>query len=140
MNAPIVIHPNLYESKGSFPVFWVILITILVIFIIFLILLLARLNSVKVDPNQCPVVKGTYGVVPRSNGEVINQCGFYGNNPCISTQRTLEDAINECNSQKNICSMFSYNASTSELKFIDTVEPGGGSTDVYIRQLTPSST
>jgi len=84
-------------------------IVILFFLCIFFIYRSVRLESTLVSPSTLPV-NAEFGVYPQTVGlSILDVCGTNNNEICTFTQVTsLENAIQICYTNANICSAFSY--------------------------------
>ena len=123
-------------NRTRFPIEWVIIFIIMAIAIIVLIILLVQAQSERIFPDQCPMITGKYGLIPANNGLLLNLCGSSGNQPCQSSQPTLNAAVLECERQSNICSRFSYNGATAIFSIISPTAAlfNDETSDVFTRQ------
>ena len=124
------------NCESYFPLGWVLL-TIILLFIICLILFLyfeQRQNLI--NPNNCPQIKGNYGVLPGVIGDAVRSCGNQSNEPCEFQADSLEDAINICDLRSDICSTFSYDPGSGQMQILAANAPltAANRIDVYIRQ------
>lgn len=124
------------SNQRKFPIEWLIIFIILIIGIIALIILLIKSYSERISPDQCPTIQGSYGMIPASNGTILNLCGSGGNQPCQSLQPNLDTAVAECENQSNICNRFSYNGSNSIFMIISETNSlySDQGTNVFTRQ------
>jgi hypothetical protein len=100
--------------------------------IIYLIYLNVKLTSDKIDPNQCPIVRGSYGITPGTtymNGNslaVISKCGSRGEDICeFSAQSgsgtiSASDIITYCNSYAHFCEGVAFSAASQKAYIVDT--------------------
>jgi hypothetical protein len=66
-----------------------------------------------INPDNCVAAYGTYAVTPSQTGTVLTNCvqpdGTIGG--CTFVAATLQDAINTCNANREMCSSFAYDGS-----------------------------
>jgi len=124
------------NNDSQFPLGWFLLTIVLLTILGVVIYLYVQERRQLIQPTQCPQIKGNYGVLPGMDGTTLKQCGNNSNEDCISTEPSLEDAINLCDVRADICSVFSYNAA-GEMRILkpNSTLTVAGSTDVYTRQV-----
>lgn len=90
----------------------ILVITILILFFlsVFFIYRSVRLQSILIDPLNCPQTNAQFGVYPNTLGtSIVDTCGVNNDEICTFVQVTsLENAVEICNANANICSAFSY--------------------------------
>lgn len=98
---------------------------IFIVGIVYLIYLNVKTNMEKIDPLQCPKVRGVYGVTPGVtyiNGNqiaVINRCGISGTSPCEFNVETVSEVIDYCNSLESVCSGILHSPNTKKAYIVD---------------------
>lgn len=92
-----------------------------------------------VDPENCPVLGGQFGVKPDTTGIVLQTCGNDNDSECKFQASSLEDAVTVCNRRADICSMFSYDCLSKIVLFVDPNQSLSESTgtDLYTKQVLP---
>ena len=125
------------NNSSQFPVGWVTLVFILLIILAIVLFFFVRQRQQLIEPDRCPEIRGNYGVTPGFTGKPLQSCGNSGNEPCISVEETLEDAINSCNLRADICLRFSYDPGSGETVILNSTEPleAANRIDVYTRQV-----
>ena len=99
---------------------------IITIIAIVFIGLYTYIQSSKIDPKNCPQVKGNYGVTGQSafqlsNGNLADKslCGNNGTELCQATARNIGEAIIYCETYSNICNSFVYSILTQTVTIVD---------------------
>lgn len=132
------------ESSSAF----IIVIILCVVFAGIIVILLFENSNVKtkrIEPSNCPQIKGDYGVIPNVDittvGGGINSCnplldpngtGVLGSNACtFNTVKSVIDAEVICNNFPGVCKGFSYTPPSSAGK--------NGSMTFYNTSFTPKS-
>lgn len=124
-----------------------ILIALSMVFVAIIVLLLFENSDVKsklIQPENCPQIKGDYGVIPNVDKNtlgVINSCnptvdpngnGALGSSQCtFNTVTSLLSAETICNNFPGVCKGFYYTPPTATSKF--------GSMTFYNTSFTPTS-
>jgi len=148
---PVPEYPS--SVKSSYVITYILLFFLVVFFIVIIVLLYtnASTKSKYVAPENCPVVKEQYAVLPsvlNTSLTPINLCsgnpdGYQGRQECtFSNINSILDAVNLCNKYENsICSAFAYNDSTNIVTFVNssytlnsTPATTGNTSDVYYKQ------
>ena len=110
----------------------ILLVTSVLFFIGFVTVLfvyfyqLANLISVE----DCPGAVNNYGVIPATTGTPLNNCN---NTTCSFAAVTLQDAINQCNTQATVCNQFVWSQDTGVVTFVTNQVPGDPNVNLYIR-------
>lgn len=116
---------------------WELTSLFLFIIIIVLIVINAWVSYARIDPSQCPTVNSDFGVSPNTVANILNQCGPEGDSSCTFTNITsLAAAVDICNQNANLCTLFVYSAVTATMSIADptsTTTPSSG-VDLYRRQ------
>jgi hypothetical protein len=130
------------ESSSAF----IIVIILCVVFAGIIVILLFENSNVKtkrIEPSNCPQIKGDYGVIPNVDINTlgpINSCnptvdpngnGVLGSNACTFTVTSLIDAETICNNFAGVCKGFYYTPPVSAGK--------NGSMTFYNTSFTPKS-
>ena len=94
-----------------------------------------------IDPKECPIVNGDFGIIPGTklitlNGELaqIERCGNTFDLPCNSRVDNLAGAINYCNTYANICTSFVYTDGIVTIVDSQAVQSSDSNYDLYSRQ------
>jgi hypothetical protein len=139
------------DSKSNL-ITYTLLFFLIVFFIIIVVLLFVNTTtrSKLIAPENCPMLKSEYAVIPEaklSSLSIINQCsgnpdGYQGSQPCtFSNISTVYEAQQLCNKYSNsICSAFAYDPTTSIINFVNgaynisTNVANSEPVDVYLKQ------
>ena len=124
------------NNESQFPLGWFLLTIFLLTLLGVVIYLYVQERRQLIQPNQCPQIKGNYGVLPGMDGQTLKQCGNNSNEDCFSIEGSLEDAINLCDVRADICSVFSYNT-LGEMRILrpNSTLSVSNNTNVYTRQV-----
>lgn len=90
---------------------------IIIILLVFLALIFFFMWLTKSCVSACE--DPGYQLKINSDGTVLNLCGENRTSPCFFAMSTLQDATLRCNQLSNICTAFSYNQSTQNMKIIN---------------------
>jgi len=126
----------------------IIVSIILVIALVAVFIYNINLETSMIDPKNCPLSSGDFGLTPRKTGTTLEICtsGVTTNTsaPLNTTSSSctfvnvpdLLTATNLCNAYKE-CSSFSYSANTNTMMILDPNKPliDNDDTDVYNRQV-----
>lgn len=118
----------------------ILLITIiaLVTIIILLIWNLGYIYNTKIDPANCPIIKGNFGVKTNQDIKILKTCGDNFNSNCNFNQiKSLKEAEEKCYYLENICSAFTYSEITREMAIVNPNTTDSNSIisyNVYYRQ------
>lgn len=116
---------------------------ILVIGIIYMISVNVKLSQSRIDPINCPVIKGDFGVYgaksyQTGNGAtaVLHKCGTSGTDACEAQANNISDAITYCNTYVNYCDAFVFSVTTKRMAIVDTTLQlvSDATYDLYTRQ------
>lgn len=100
--------------------------SIFIVGIVYLIYISVKLNSERIEPNQCPTSKGEYGVTTGTsyrNGDalaIIKECGPRGDSDCSFEVNSVSEAITYCNSFAHICDAIVLSNSGKQAYIVDT--------------------
>lgn len=89
----------------------ILLVTSVLFFIAFVITLFVYFYQLSnlISVSDCPAAVNNYGVLPATTGTPLNSCNGA---TCTFTANTLQDAVNQCNSQPAVCSQFVWEPGT----------------------------
>lgn len=104
------------DNVSKFPLGWLILSIILMIIIVVLLFWIFRLQVDLVNPEDVPIIRSRYSVVPGIDKEALNNCGSSQQDPCVFDALTLGRAIELCDINFRICSEFSYDPISQIMK------------------------
>ena len=129
-------------------------ITVIILFIlcIVFIFMMVRFQITLINPKNCPQNSAAeFGVFPSTVGtSILDTCGVNSDQICTFTQVTsLDNAIEICHANANICSAFSYAASNLQqadgtfdgtMSIINYASGTANSTtyDTYLQQVSSS--
>jgi len=98
---------------------WIIAYVVLGIVAIFFIAMYFRCSVINVNPSQCGASYGIYAVEAGRTGNVISTCGGSGNQPCTFVISTLQEAVELCNDNSDVCTAFYYSELNRNMSYID---------------------
>jgi hypothetical protein len=131
-------------SSNNAVIFLIILCLVFAAIIIILLFENSNAKTKLIAPENCPKIKGNYGVIPNVDkttlGNPINSCntavdpngnGSLGTSVCTFAASSVLQAENICNNFPSVCNGFYYTPPTSS--------GGSGSMTFYNTSFTPTS-
>jgi len=101
---------------------------LLILFLAIYILTVVMLTRSSVNQTK---IRGPYAVQTGTTATTLFVCGTQKNQECTFSATTLNDAIQICNDNLNICRQFTYSGTT--MKFVDNNTVAGPFT-LYLYQ------
>jgi len=103
-----------------------------VIFAIVFLILFAVAASQKTSVQQN--ARAEFGVVVNTDSNALEQCGTSKSLPCTFQKASISDCEDECNLLNAICTAFTYNAQTQEMKIVGTPTFSSPGVNLFLRQ------
>lgn len=103
-----------------------------IVFSIFILYLYSV--TTRVPASECPAVAASFGVIQNSNPRTLNDCGPSYPSCVLNNIASLNDAINRCDEDPDLCQAFTYNPTQLQMSIVDPDLPRvHGLSTVYTR-------
>ena len=125
-----------FNPNSATNIIFYAVIGFLVISMVLLIFSNAYILSTHTDSSKIPSIKGDFAIKTSQQISIISKCGDSKKELCVFNNiRNIEDAINHCNINSQICNAFSYSPLIEQLSYINQHTLNNGTDNVYIRQI-----
>jgi hypothetical protein len=127
------------DGGGSLHPLWIVAWVILVILLIFFICMYWIATVTLVAPSQCGAAYGLYSVSPGVTATPLSGCDGVAGGPCNYTFSSLQQAIENCNYNSEVCQAFYYSEVSRVMTYLQpsSVEVAATQGGIYRRQVNP---